>query len=278
MVDPGDIVLIRDPAYPVYAIGTMLGGGTAHYLPLIEKNHYLPDLKSVPADTLKKTTLLWINYPNNPTGAVAELKYFNDVVEFAKKNSIAVCHDGPYSEVAFDGYRPASFMQAKDAKDVGIEFHSLSKSYNMTGWRIGMAVGNAGMIDALRRIKSNLDSGIPQAIQLAAIAALTGSQDCIEEHNVIYQRRRDKILKTLRSLGIQADTPRASLYIWAKCPDGYKSAEFAEDLLEQVGVVVTPGNGYGPTGEGYFRISLTISDDQLEQGLLKLSAWKNKKA
>jgi LL-diaminopimelate aminotransferase len=278
MVDPGDIVLIPDPSYPVYAIGTMLCGGTAHYLPLIETNHFLPDLKSVPVDVLKKATLLWINYPNNPTGAVAELDFFNSVVEFAKKNGITVCHDGPYSEVAFDGYKPSSFMQAKDAKDVGIEFHSLSKSYNMTGWRIGMAVGNSQMIDALRRIKSNLDSGIPQAIQLAAIAALTGSQECILEHNLIYQRRRDKIINTLGSLGIQASNPKASLYIWVKCPTGYKSAEFAEDLLEQVGVVVTPGNGYGPTGEGYFRISLTISDDQLEKGLLKLKAWKNKKA
>ena len=175
----------------------MLCGGKAYYLPLIEKNQFLPDLESIPAEVLKKTTLLWLNYPNNPTGAVAGLDFLTKRLSLPGKNNIAICHDGPYTEVAFDGYKPASFMQAKGAKDVGIEFHSLSKSYNMTGWRIGMAVGNAQMIDALRRIKSNLDSGIPQAIQLAAIAALTGSQECIEEHNIIYQRRRDKVLKTL---------------------------------------------------------------------------------
>jgi LL-diaminopimelate aminotransferase len=167
-------------------------------------------------------------------------------------------------------------MQAAGAREVGIEFHSLSKSYNMTGWRIGMAVGNAKIIDALRRIKSNLDSGIPQAIQLMAIRALTGPQDCIAEHNLIYQKRRDKVVNTLNKVGIKAGLPRASLYIWAKCPQGYTSAELAEDLLEQVGVVVTPGNGYGPNGEGYIRLSLTISDQMLEKGLARLNEWKNK--
>jgi LL-diaminopimelate aminotransferase len=169
-------------------------------------------------------------------------------------------------------------MQAKGAMDVAIEFHSLSKTYNMTGWRIGMAVGNPLVIDALRRIKSNMDSGIPQAIQYMAIKALSGPQDCVDDHNRIYQERRDKVAKTLRGLGIQTNIPKASLYIWARCPKGYKSAEFAEDLLEQVGVVVTPGNGYGPTGEGYFRISLTLNDKALDKGLAKFAQWKNKKA
>jgi LL-diaminopimelate aminotransferase len=278
MIDEGDIALIPDPSYPVYAIGTMLCGGQSYYLPLNEKNHFIPDLKAIPEDVLKKTSLMWINYPNNPTGAVAGLDFFNDVVKFAKKNNISVCHDGPYSEVAYDGYQTVSFMQADVARDVGIEFHSLSKSYNMTGWRIGMAVGNPQMIDALRRIKSNLDSGIPQAIQYMAITALTNSQDCIKEHNIIYQRRRDKVLKALSQMGIHADIPLASLYIWAKCPIGYTSAEFAEDLLEQVGVVVTPGTGYGANGEGYFRISLTISDPMLDKGLFQLTKWKNKKS
>jgi LL-diaminopimelate aminotransferase len=278
LIDPGDVALIPDPAYPVYAIGTNLCGGKPYYLPLNEKNNFLPDLDSIPADILKKARVLWLNYPNNPTGAVAGLSFFNQAVEFARKNGIAVCHDGPYTEVFFEGYKPVSFMQAAGAKEIGIEFHSLSKSYNMTGWRIGMAVGNAEIIDALRRIKSNLDSGIPQAIQYMAITALTQSQDCIEEHNRIYQRRRDKVVQTLNKLGIKANMTRASLYIWAKCPRGYTSAEFAEDLLEQVGVVVTPGTGYGPNGEGYIRLSLTISDEILEKGLAQLGKWQNKKS
>jgi LL-diaminopimelate aminotransferase len=277
LIDDGDVALVPDPGYPVYSIGTMLCGGESFYLPLYEKNQYLPDLDSIPRDILKRAKLLWLNYPNNPTGAVAGIDFFNRVVEFARKHDIVVCHDGPYTEVAYDGYRPVSFMQAEGAADVGIEFHSLSKSYNMTGWRIGMAVGNAQVIDALRRIKSNLDSGVPQAIQHMAIAALTGSQDCIKEHNQIYQRRRDKVVSILNKLGIQTNVPQASLYVWGKCPVGYSSAEFAEDLLEQVGIVVTPGNGYGPTGEGYFRISLTIADEMLEKGLAKMAAWKPRK-
>jgi LL-diaminopimelate aminotransferase len=278
LVDKGDVVLVPDPSYPVYTIGTLLCGGTPYYLPITEENQFLPDLESVPAEILNKATLLWLNYPNNPTSATAEIEYFNKAAAFAKRHNIAICHDGPYSEVAYDGYQPVSFMQARGAKDVGIEFHSLSKSYNMTGWRIGMAVGNAQLIDALKRMKSNLDSGIPQAIQYMAIKALNDSQDCIDEHNQIYQRRRGKIMHTLKILGIKAFNPKASLYIWAKCPQGYTSAGFAEDLLEQVGVVVTPGNGYGPSGEGYFRISITIPDAALDKGLARLGQWKNRKA
>jgi LL-diaminopimelate aminotransferase len=277
LIDSGDVALIPDPSYPVYAIGTMLCGGEPYYLPLNEANHFLPNLEAVPKEVLKKSKLLWLNYPNNPTSATADLSFFNRAAEFAKKNNIAICHDGPYTEVAYDGYKPVSFLQATNAREVGIEFHSFSKSYNMTGWRIGMAVGNAKLIDALRRIKSNLDSGIPQAIQHMAIKAITGSQDCIPEHNLIYQGRRDRILATLKKMGISAAKPKASLYIWAQCPSGYSSAEFAEDLLEQVGVVVTPGNGYGANGEGYFRISLTIADAMLEKGLARLASWKSKK-
>jgi LL-diaminopimelate aminotransferase len=277
LIDTDDIALIPDPSYPVYAIGTNLCGGKPYYLPLNEMNHFLPDFESIPAEILKRAKLLWLNYPNNPTGAIAELDYFNRAVKFARKNNIVICHDGPYTEVAFDGYQPVSFMQAEGAREVAIEFHSLSKSYNMTGWRIGMAVGNATLIDALRRMKSNMDSGVPQAIQYMAIKALTGPQDSVDEHNRIYQRRRDKVLQTLKNIGIQAHTPKASLYIWAKCPPGYSSMEFADDLLEQVSVVVTPGTGYGPSGEGYIRLSLTIADAQLEKGLAKLGEWKNKK-
>ncbi len=277
LIDDDDAALVPDPGYPVYSIGTLLCGGKPYYLPLTEKNNYLPELDTVPPEILNKTKILWLNYPNNPTGATADLSFFNQAVEFARKHDIVICHDGPYTEVAYDGYEPASFMQAAGARDVGVEFHSLSKSYNMTGWRIGMAVGNPEVIDALRRMKSNLDSGIPQAIQQMAIAALTGPQDCIKEHNQVYQRRRDKLVGTLNGLGIQTNLPKASLYVWAKCPDGYTSAEFAEDLLEQVGVVVTPGNGYGTSGEGYFRLSLTISDEMLEKGMAKLGEWKNRK-
>jgi len=276
-IDSGDVALVPDPGYPVYAIGTTLCGGTPYYLPLNENNNFLPDLDKIPENVLNMSKLLWLNYPNNPTGAIAELDYFDNAITFAKKHNIAICHDGPYTEVAYDGYRPVSFLQARGAKDIGVEFHSLSKSYNMTGWRIGMAVGNEQMIDALRRIKSNLDSGIPQAIQHMAMTALSGSQNSIDVHNKIYQKRRDRVIQTLSKLGIQARIPKASLYIWARCPSGYTSMEFADDLLEQSGVVVTPGIGYGPNGEGYIRLSLTISEADLEKGLHKLASWKNKK-
>jgi LL-diaminopimelate aminotransferase len=274
-IDPNDIALVPDPAYPVYAIGTQLAGGRPYYLPLKEENGFLPDLNSVKDFILKSTKLLWINYPNNPTGAVAGLDFFDQVVEFAKKNNILVCHDGPYSEVAFDGYQPISFMQASGARDVGIEFHSLSKTYNMTGWRIGMAVGNAEAIKALRTLKSNLDSGIPQAIQYMGIAALNGPQDAVAEHNAIYQRRRDLIVEVLEKIGLKVTPPKASLYIWAKVPEGYNSVEFTADLLDQVNVAVTPGTGYGASGEGYVRLSLTIPDVSLVKGLSRLSGWRN---
>jgi LL-diaminopimelate aminotransferase len=266
---------VPDPAYPVYAIGTQLAGGRPYYLSLKAENGFLPNLKGIQDFILKKTKVLWLNYPNNPTGAVAEIDFFNQVVEFARKNDILVCHDGPYSEVAFDGYQPVSFMQAEGAKDVGIEFHSLSKSYNMTGWRIGMVVGNPDAIGALRTLKSNLDSGIPQAIQYMAIEALNGPQDCVAEHNAIYQRRRDLIVEVLNKIGLEVVVPKASLYIWAKVPEGYNSVDLTADLLDQVGVAVTPGVGYGRSGEGYVRLSLTIPDASLVKGLSRLAGWRN---
>jgi LL-diaminopimelate aminotransferase len=274
-IDYKDVALVPDPAYPVYAVSTMLASGSPYHLPLTEKKDFLPDLEAVPDHIVKKAKLLWLSYPNNPTGATADLDFFNQAVDFARRHNLAVCHDGPYSEVAFDGYQPPSFLQAPGAKEVGIEFNSLSKSYNMTGWRIGMAVGNATMIDALKRLKSNIDSGIPQAIQYAAIEALNGPQDCIQEHNAIYQRRRDLVIEVLNNMGFTARTPKAGLYVWARVPKGYTSVEFATDLLERVGVVVTPGTGYGKNGEGYMRLSLTIADASLVKGLSRISNWRD---
>ena len=277
IIDDGDITLVPDPAYPVYSISTMLAGGQTYHLPLTAGNNFLPDLDAIPQEIVNKAKLMWLNYPNNPTSAVANIDFFNRVVQFARRHSIAVCHDCPYSEVSFDGYRPVSFLQADGTREVGIEFHSLSKSYNMAGWRIGMAVGNADMIDALMRVKSNLDSGVPQAIQYAAIEALNGPQNCIAEHNAIYQRRRDLIIEMLSDMGLEVQPPKASLYVWAKVPEGYTSVEFANDLLEQVGVVVIPGTGYGKYGEGYVRLSLTIPDAALVNGLSRLAGWHDTK-
>ena len=274
-IDSGDVALVPDPGYPVYSISAMLAGGRPFYMALREENNILPNLKIIKDYVLKSAKLLWINYPNNPTAAVAGLDFFNSVVEFGRQNDIVICHDGPYSEVAFDGYQPVSLMQADGARDIGVEFHSLSKSYNMTGWRIGMVVGNANVVGALRTLKSNLDSGIPQAIQYMAIEALNGPQECIAEHNSVYERRRDLIVEVLTSIGLQVTVPKASLYIWARVPEGYSSVDFTADLLDQVGVAVTPGVGYGRNGEGYIRLSLTIPDAALVKGLSRLSGWRN---
>ena len=273
-VDPGDVALVPDPGYPVYSVGTMFAGGESYFMPLLEENGWLPDLDAIPEQIAQKAKVMWLNYPNNPTSAIADIDYFERVVDFAKAYDIAVCHDGPYTEVAYDGYTPVSFLQAKGAMDVAVEFHSLSKSYNMTGWRVGMAVGNAEMINALMRVKSNLDSGIPQAIQIAGIEALLASQECISENNAIYQRRRDKLVDALRGIGMEITPPRASLYVWARVPEGYSSAEFAAMLLEEKDIVVTPGSGYGEYGEGYIRLSLTLPDDHLTKAVQRLEGWK----
>ncbi len=275
-IDPGDIALVPDPGYPVYSIGTMFAGGQSYYLPLLEENGFLPDLDSIPEDVARKAKVLWLNYPNNPTGAIADAAFFEKAVRFAKKYDIAICHDGPYSDVAFDGYKPVSFLQTPGAMDIGIEFHSLSKTFNMTGWRIGMAVGNAQIINSLMRVKSNLDSGIPQAIQQMGIAALEGPQDAIAEHNRIYQHRRDKLCTVLNQMGLKVRPPKASLYVWARIPDGITSADYATRLLEEADTVVTPGRGYGQAGEGYIRFSLTLEDKKFNEGLARLSKFGEK--
>ena len=272
-IGPGDLALVPDPGYPPYSLGTIVADGEPYFMPLKEENDFLPDFEAIPGQVSDKAKLMWINYPTNPTGAIAGFDFFEKAVRFAQQHDLAICHDAPYTEVAFDGYKPPSFMQTAGAKKIGVEFHSLSKTYHMTGWRIGMVVGNAGMVDALFKVKSNLDSGIPQTIQCAAVEALRGSQEHITAHNAIFQRRRDKLVKVLNEIGLKARMPKATFYVWAKIPQGYTSIDFTKKLLDEVGIAVTPGIGYGKEGEGYIRFSLTISDDCLEQGIVRLSSW-----
>ncbi len=269
-VDPGDVSLIPDPGYPVYATGTMFAGGEVYRMPLLAENGFLPDLSEIPSEVAEKARLMFINYPNNPTGAVADEKFYRQVIEFAKANDIIVCHDAAYTEVAFDDYRPLSFLQVPGAKDVGIEFHSLSKTYNMTGWRIGWAAGNSAVIEALGRIKSNIDSGVWEAVQYAGIEALTGPQDAVSRMKGLYARRRDVVIAGLQELGWDLEKPKATIYVWARVPADYDSTSFATMLLERTGVVVTPGNGYGDYGEGYFRISLCVEENRLRQAFARM--------
>ena len=273
-IEPGTTALVPDPGYPVYSVGTIFAGGTPYLMPLKEENGWLPDLGTIPAQVADEARVIWINYPNNPTGAVAGIDFFERVVEFASKHDIAVIHDACYTELAYDGFKPVSFLQTEGAKDIGIEVHSLSKTFNMTGWRLGMAVGNAEIISRLKTVKSNLDSGVPQAIQHMGIAALNAPLDSIDHQLGIYERRRDKVVAALRAIGLRVQPPRASLYVWAKVPERFTSAEFSALLLDECNVLVSPGSGYGKNGEGYIRLSLTISDDNLDKGLARLTSWK----
>ncbi len=269
-IDPGDIALVPDPGYPVYSIGTMMAGGESYYMPLKEENGFLPDLAGIPEEVAKKAKIMWLCYPNNPTGAVAPFSFFEEVVAFAKKYNILVCHDNAYSEVNYDGYSSPSFLQVPGAKEVGIEFNSLSKPFNMTGWRLGCALGNAEAIAVLARYKSNVDSGAFQAVQEAGIVALEQGDEAIRKMQSIYSRRRDVIVKAFNDLGWDLKAPKATFYIWAPVPKGYTSASFAEYVLDKAGVVITPGSGYGPSGEGYFRISLTIPEERVEEAAVRL--------
>ena len=273
-LDPGDVALVPDPAYPVYGVGTMFAGAESHVMPLYQKNGWLPELDSIPADVARAAKVMWLNYPNNPTSAVATEEDFSSAIAYCRDNDIALLHDAAYSEVGYDGYRACSFLQVSGSSEIGLEFHSLSKTYNMTGWRIGMAVGNADMIKALFQIKANLDSGIPQAVQEMAMEALTGPQDCVAENVATYKWRRDRVIKALTTMGLQVEVPRASLYVWAPVPEGFKSAEFAARLLEDIDIVVTPGSSYGQYGEGYIRLSLTTPNDQVEKGCQRLETWR----
>ncbi|MHB1651120.1 MAG: LL-diaminopimelate aminotransferase [Desulfitobacteriaceae bacterium] len=269
-LNPGDIALIPDPGYPVYAVGAMLAGGVPYAMPLKEENNFLPDFAEIPEDIARKAKIMFLNYPNNPTAAVADEAFYIKAIAFAKKYDIVLCHDAAYSEIGFDGYRAPSFLEIPGAKEVGIEFHSMSKTFNMTGWRIGWAVGNAAVIDALGRVKSNIDSGVFQAVQEAAIEGLLGSQKVVEDVIKVYQERRDIIIDALNSMGWNLQRTQAAVYIWARVPKGYTSASFAEMVLDKAGVVVTPGNGYGEYGEGYFRITLTIDTERLKEALQRM--------
>jgi LL-diaminopimelate aminotransferase len=273
-LDPGDLALVPDPAYPVYGVGTMFAGGESHVMPLTQENGWLPALDAIPPDVADAARAMWLNYPNNPTSAVATPEDFASAIAFCREHDIALLHDAAYSEIGYDGYRAGSFLQVDGAKDVGIEFHSLSKTYNMTGWRIGMAVGNAEMIKALFQIKANLDSGIPQAIQEMAMEALTGPQDCIDHNIATYQWRRDRVISALKRIGLPVEVPQASLYVWPRIPQGFTSAEFAARLLDEIDVVVTPGSSYGRNGEGYIRLSLTTPNEQVEKGCQRLENWR----
>jgi LL-diaminopimelate aminotransferase len=268
--DPGDINLVPDPGYPVYSAGTLFAGGTSYTMPLLEENGFLPDLGAIPEDVAKKAKIMFLNYPNNPTGALATADFFKDVVRFAKDYDVVVCHDAAYTEIAFDGIKPISFLEIEGAKDVGIEFSSPSKTYNMTGWRIGWAVGARSVIEPLRRLKTNIDSGVFQAVQYAAMAGLTGSQDSVSKTCKIYKARRDQIIETFNSLGWNLKAPAATIYIWAPVPKGHDSISFAAEVFEKAGVVITPGIGYGKHGEGYFRMSLAVPDERLREALKRL--------
>lgn len=269
-IDPGDLALVPSPCYPVYHIATLFAGGESFYMPLLKENNFLPDLDAIPGETASRARIMFINYPNNPTSGVADLEFFSRVVEFARKNKIVVCHDAAYTEMAFDGYRPPSFLEVQGAREVGIEFHSLSKTYNMTGWRIGFAVGNRTAIESLGAIKSNIDSSVFQAVQLAGVEALRGDQSCVSEMVRVYAGRRDLMVKGLRDAGFEVESPKATFYLWVKVPDGYTSTQFATRLLEDAGLVVTPGNGFGETGEGYFRIALTKEKERLAETIERI--------
>ncbi len=269
-VDPGDTTLIPSPAYPVYSTATLFAGGTPYLLPLRKEAGFLPNLGEIPKDVAERAKILFINYPNNPTAAVADRPFFESVVDFAERHQVMVCHDAAYSEVAFDGYRPLSFMEVKGAKEVGIEFHSLSKTFNMTGWRIGFAVGHPEIIAGLGKVKTNIDSGVFQAIQEAGVEALRHLDTPLPEIIQVYERRRNLMVKGLREVGFEVDPPRATFYLWFQVPRGYSSAEFSTLLIERAGIVATPGNGFGEGGEGFIRMAMTIDESRLQEAIERL--------
>lgn len=269
-IEPGDTVLVPSPGYPVYPVSVMFAGGESYIMPLTEENNFLPDFSSIPQRTLMNTKLMFINYPNNPTSAIAPKEFYEEVIGLANKYNIIVCHDAAYSEIYFDEEKPLSFMELDGAKDVGIEFHSLSKTYNMTGWRIGFAVGNSDILAGLGKIKTNLDSGVFQAIQEASITALNTDDSILSDIRKTYQERRDVLYEGLKGIGIQLLKPKASFYLWAKVPQGFDSASFVAHLVEKAGVLGTPGNGFGAPGEGYIRFALTVPAERIKEAVERI--------
>lgn len=279
-LNPGDLALVPDPAYPVYKNATVLAGGVPHSVPLLAESGFKPDLWGIDEAVARRAKVLFLNYPNNPTAATVERGFFKEVVDFASEHEILVLHDNPYSELTFDGYEAPSFLAAAGggAKEVGVEFGSLSKTYNMTGWRIGFAVGNSEILRGLRLVKTNVDSGAFQAVQVAGITALTGSQECVKENVRVYRERREILVEGLRSAGLwegkEVKKPRATFYLWVPVPSGYSSIQFSMFLLEQAGVVVTPGVGFGENGEGFVRFSLCTSAERLREACERLQGLK----
>jgi LL-diaminopimelate aminotransferase len=269
-LDPGDVALAADPGYPVYTGGPILAGAEAALVPLHPELGFVPDLDAIDPLTAERARLLFLNYPNNPTGAVVPDGFFEKVVEFARDNEVLVVHDNAYSETTYDGYVAPSFLATPGAKEVGIEVFSLSKGFNMTGWRVGAVLGNADAIETYWRLKTNVDSGLFEAIQLAAVAALEGPPEPLEEMNRIYTRRRDLVVDALREIGVDVESPKGTIYVWAPVPEGHTSTSFAEMVLEEAAVVISPGSMYGRSGEGFFRISLTTPDDRLVEAVERM--------
>jgi LL-diaminopimelate aminotransferase len=273
LVNPGDVVLIPDPGYPIYSAGPLMADAELYHMPLVAENNYLPDLSAIPEDILKRAKLMILNYPNNPLAATAPKEFFEEVVQYAKKYSIVICHDFAYSELAFDDYVPDSFLSVEGAKDVAVEFHSTSKTYNMAGCRVGYMVGNKEVIGLLSRLKSNFDYGIFYPLQQGAIAAITGSQDCVKELVQTYQRRRDIIVNGFNDMGWNLEMPKASMYVWIPTPNKQSSFDFTVDLLKNTGVAVIPGVAFGEYGEGYIRIALVQSEERLSEAINRIKKW-----
>jgi len=269
-LDPESFALAADPGYPVYSGGPLLAGGEVELMPLLPERGFTPDLLAIPAECLSRARLMYLNYPNNPTGAVAPAGFFDEVVAFAQKHGFLVVHDASYTETTFDGYTAPSFLETPGAKDIGIEVFSLSKGYNMTGWRTAAVVGNAEAVESYWKLKTNIDSGMFEAVQMAAVAALDEGDDVPRQMSRVYARRRDLVVSALREIGVEVATPKATIYVWAPVPEGHTSASYCELVLEESGVVVSPGGAYGPNGEGFFRISLTVDDDRLTEAMERL--------
>jgi LL-diaminopimelate aminotransferase len=268
-VDPGDVVLVPDPGYPVYHIGTSFNGGVTHRMPLRRENAFLPELDAIPAEVARRAKLLWLNYPNNPTSAVAPRSFFADAIRFAERNDVILCHDAAYAEIYF-GERPPSILELPGGRDVAIEFHSLSKTFSMTGWRVGFAVGNAELVAGLGKVKTNVDSGVFQAVQEAAIAALGGDPAVVDRLRALYRERRDVLVGGLNAIGLPCEPPAGTFYVWVPVPKGLTAAALATRCLTEAGVVVTPGNGFGDAGEGYIRLTLCSPVERLREAVERL--------